>query len=167
MAALKKKFQLKAKVPISVAKPGLDQLRGHEGDMSVLKLNNRKYSVAKKKEIEIKKGRSGGAAIDIKIEDKPTEPIMEVAMARLRKMWLEETLPRLAKDPTESEKKEKTIKYWDLLAQASGRNLTVTGKKARYSNMGVKGQKWELFVWGVKEADPIGLGYELVIIFNF
>eukprot|EP01060_Flectonema_neradi_P009784 TRINITY_DN16986_c0_g1_i1.p1 TRINITY_DN16986_c0_g1~~TRINITY_DN16986_c0_g1_i1.p1 ORF type:complete len:263 (+),score=65.46 TRINITY_DN16986_c0_g1_i1:54-791(+) len=159
MAALKKKFQLKEKVPVSVAKPGLNQLRGHEGDMEALRMSSKKYKVTKQEKVELKKGRSGGAAINIDVGERPTDPVKEVSMAKLRKGWLEKTLPRLATDPTPSEKTEKTIKYWDLLKQASGQELAVTGRKARYSNMGVKGQKWEIFIWGVGEADAIGLGY--------
>ena len=157
------RLKQKKRVPVSVATPSLKRVRGHEDGLAPLQMAAKRYKVTPKEEKVVTRGACGGAAVAIDIKPVPEEPQKGVAMAGLRKQWLDKSLPRTTTSaPSPKELKEKTQKHFELLTSAMGRPPVLTGKKARYARMGVPGQKWELFVWGTEENEALGLGYARV-----
>eukprot|EP01063_Lacrimia_lanifica_P030489 TRINITY_DN4849_c4_g1_i1.p1 TRINITY_DN4849_c4_g1~~TRINITY_DN4849_c4_g1_i1.p1 ORF type:complete len:243 (+),score=118.07 TRINITY_DN4849_c4_g1_i1:81-809(+) len=165
LSAMQKRLKLKEKVPVSVAKPGSKRLRGHEGEADPLAMSAKPYKIAKTEAPEVKKGACGGAGVDVDAVPHSEDPLCIAAMNKLREQWLAKTLPRTRTGQWEEGAKLKVIRekiqsHYDLLQKAmGGKRPKVSGKKARYHRMGVKGQKWELCIWGAKDHDAVGLGY--------
>ena len=163
------RFKVQSTVPVSVAKPSLKRLRGHEEGMDAVQLAAKKYRLTKEEVKEVKRGQCGGAAVEVDMQKLPEEPKQCAAMAALRRHWLAKTLPRTVDiAPTaRAELGAKTTEHHTLLTQAIGHAPRVTGRKARFARMGVKGQKWEMFIWGKEENDVLGLGYVVPHLFFF
>ncbi|KAJ9451308.1 hypothetical protein DIPPA_16282 [Diplonema papillatum] len=158
-----KKFRPAPRVPVSVAAPSMKRVRGHEDDgVDPALLSAKPYKITKKAAEVKQKGNCGGCGVDVDVKPEPADPLSHAAMARLRGQVLGGTLPRLVKTPPADIKlrKEKTVELWELLTKAMGGKVpAVTGRSGRFAKMGVKGHKWELFVWNPAGDEAVGIGY--------
>eukprot|EP00755_Sulcionema_specki_P026805 Sspe_Gene.86514::Locus_57189_Transcript_1_1_Confidence_1.000_Length_840::g.86514::m.86514 len=154
------RLSLKPRVPVSVAEPSLKRLRGAD-DATPLEMSAKPYKIVKKeKEQEKKMGSSGGAAVKVDLREHPTDAFSASLMAKLRKQWLEKTLPKMHTDVPDTRQSlgDETKRLYEILTKATKGNFKISGHRAYYARMGVRGRKWEHFVWG-PDGKPLGLGY--------